>query len=55
MRIKDDCVPFDPATRKQLSDPDDITKNIGIRMIYKLATDIEYKNMLGLNVLTARI
>ena len=55
MRIKDDCVPFDPATRKQLSDPDDITKNIGIRMIYKLASDIEYKNMLGLNVLTARI
>ena len=55
MRIKDDCVPFDPATRRQLSDPDDITKNLGIRMIYKLASDIEYKNMLGLNVLTARI
>lgn len=55
MRIRDDCIAFDPATRKQLSDPDDTTKNIGIRMIYKLASDIEYKNMLGLNVLTARI
>ncbi len=55
LRIKDDCRPFDPATRKEITDPEDITKNIGIRMIYKLAEDIEYKNMLGLNVLTARI
>ena len=55
LRIKDDCRPFDPATRREITDPEDITKNIGIRMIYKLADDIEYKNMLGLNVLTARI
>ena len=55
LRIKDDCRPFDPATRKEITDPEDITKNIGIRMIYKLAEDIEYKNMLGLNVLTANI
>ncbi len=55
LRIKDDCMPFDPATRKEITDPSDITKNIGIRMIYKLANDIEYKNMLGLNVLTVRL
>lgn len=55
LRIKDDCRPFDPSTRSGITDPDDITKNIGIRMVYKLANDIEYKNMLGLNVLTARI
>ena len=55
MRIKDDCVPFDPATRKGIVDPEDITKNIGIRMIYKLEPDTEYKNMLGLNVLTVRL
>ncbi len=55
MRIKDDCVPFDPATRKGIVDPEDITKNIGIRMIYKLEPDTEYKNILGLNVLTVRL
>lgn len=55
LRIKDDCVPFDPADRRKILDPGDITKNIGIRMVYKLANSIEYKNMLGLNVLTVRI
>ena len=55
LRIKDDCRPFDPSTRREITDPEDVTRNIGIRMVYKLATDIEYKNMLGMNVLTARI
>ncbi len=55
LRIKDDCVPFDPAERRNMTDPEDITKNIGIRMIYKLTDRTEYKNMLGLNVLTVRI
>ncbi len=55
MRIKDDCVAFDPATRRDLADPKDIAKNIGIRMVYKLTDRIDYKNMLGLNVLTVRI
>jgi Na+-driven multidrug efflux pump/anti-sigma regulatory factor (Ser/Thr protein kinase) len=55
LRIKDDCVPFDPATRKDIIDPGDPAKNIGIRMIYKLNHNIEYKNMLGLNVLMVRL
>ena len=55
LRIKDDCVPFDPATRKDIIDPDDPARNIGIRMIYKLNHNIEYKNMLGLNVLMVRL
>ncbi len=55
LRIKDDCVPFDPATRKDIIDPADPAKNIGIRMIYKLNHNIEYKNMLGLNVLMVRL
>ena len=32
--------------------PDDPTKNIGIRMVYRLAQDVSYQNLLGLNVLT---
>lgn len=55
LRIKDDCIPFDPADRRKMLDPADITKNIGIRMVYKLADSIEHKNMLGLNVLTVRL
>ena len=55
LRIKDDCRPFDPGTRKELRDPSDITKNVGIRMVYRMAHHMEYKNMLGLNVLTVHI
>ena len=55
LRIKDDCVPFDPGERRQLAEGDDITKNIGIRMVFKIARDVQYRNILGLNVLTIRI
>ena len=55
LRIRDDCVPFDPGERQKLTDSEDITKNIGIRMVYKIARNIEYQNILGLNVLTIKI
>jgi anti-sigma regulatory factor (Ser/Thr protein kinase) len=55
LRIKDDCIPFDPAERQKITDPDDPAKNIGIRMVYRMADDINYQNILGLNVLTIRI
>ena len=55
LRIKDDCIPFDPKERRQISENDDITKNIGIRMIFKMIKDIDYQNVLGLNVLTMKI
>ena len=55
LRIKDDCVPFDPGERKTISENDDVTKNIGIRMVFRIADDVQYQNILGLNVLTIRI
>ena len=55
LRIKDDCVPFDPADRRDLVEPEDITKNIGIRMVYSMAESVQYQNILGLNVLTIRM
>ena len=55
LRIKDDCVPFDPQKRKELSEGEDVTKNIGIRMVYSMADSIEYRSILGLNVLTITI
>lgn len=55
LRIKDDCEPFNPEERKDIIDSKDETKNMGIRMVYKLARKVEYQNILGLNVLTIRI
>ncbi len=55
LRITDDCRAFDPKEQLKLIDPDDVTKNIGLRMVQKLARSISYTNMLGLNVLTMKL
>ena len=55
LRIKDDCVPFDPIERRKMADESDPAKNIGLRMIFRLARDITHQSILGLNVLTIRI
>ena len=55
LRIKDDCLPFNPRERARITDPADILKNIGVRMIMRIARDVSYPNVFGLNVLTIRI
>jgi Na+-driven multidrug efflux pump/anti-sigma regulatory factor (Ser/Thr protein kinase) len=55
LRIKDDCVPFDPGERRAMADPRDPLKNVGIRTVFRAASDVQYQNILGLNVLTIRI
>ena len=55
LRIRDDCIPFDPKERAAMFATDAPEKNIGIRMIYSMAKDIRYQNILGLNVLTIQI
>ena len=55
LRIRDDCRPFNPKERNDLTDPADMIRNIGIRLVYKTARDVEYQSVLGLNVLTIRI
>ena len=55
LRIKDDCIPFNPKERLALVSEDDPMKNLGIRMVYSFATDISYQNILGLNVLTIHL
>ena len=55
LRIKDDCVPFDPGQRLEMAGSGDPAKNIGIRMVFRMAKDVQYQNILGLNVLTIRI
>ena len=55
LRIKDDCKSFDPVDMAGHLNSEDITKNIGIRMVMKLASSANYQNLLGLNVLTIEI
>lgn len=52
LRIRDTCKAFDPATRKEIAEPDDPYRNMGIRMVYSIAGSINYQSVLGLNVLT---
>ena len=55
LRIRDDCMPFDPGERIKLTDPSDPSSNIGIRLVFQIAEEVEYQFILGLNVLTIRI
>ena len=55
LRIKDDCKPFDPGEQKKLTDPSDPVSNIGIRLVFQIAENVEYQSVLGLNVLTVQI
>ncbi len=55
LRINDDCVPFDPHERLAMVSGDEPTKNIGLRIAFWAAKDVQYQNILGLNVLTIRI
>ena len=55
LRIRDDCRPFDPGERKKLTNPSDPVSNIGIRLVFQIAKEVEYQFILGLNVLTITI
>ena len=55
LRIKDDCLPFNPEEHREMLNKDDLCSNIGIRMVYKIADNIDYQYILGLNVLTMKI
>ncbi len=52
LRIKDDCKAFNPVEMNKILNPEDPFKNIGIRMISKIADEFSYQNTFGLNVLT---
>ncbi|MBQ6487605.1 MAG: ATP-binding protein [Solobacterium sp.] len=55
IRVRDDCRSFDPMERLKQFTPDDVTKNIGIRMIVKLTEEVFYQNNAGINTLLIRI
>lgn len=55
LRLRDNCVAFDPLARAGIMDQEDRTRNIGIRIVNNIAKDVQYQNLLGLNVLTIHI
>ena len=55
LRIRDNCRAFNPSDRARIMEPDESGKNVGIRMVYRMASDVSYQNLLGMNVLTIRI
>ena len=55
LRIRDDCIPFDPVSRYKLGANEDKTFNIGLRIVFGISKDIQYQNILGMNALTIRI
>lgn len=55
LRLKDDCIPFDPSQMAGFVSDKDPFRNVGIKMVYGIADDVTYQNLLGLNVLTIKI
>lgn len=55
IRFKDDCRPFNPQERQIMMTPEDPTKNIGLRIVFRIAKEHSYQNLLGLNVLTVKL
>lgn len=56
VRIQDDCPEFNPKKRlDQFSPEPDPTKNIGIRLISRIAKEMEYQNNAGINTVIIKL
>ncbi len=53
--FKDNCKAFNPKEAAKMFDPDDITHNIGLRIVSRISENMTYQNTLGLNMLTIRV
>ncbi len=52
LRIKDDGIAFNPKEWYEMMAPSDPVTNIGIRLVYRISDEMNYHNLLGMNVLT---
>ena len=52
IRIRDNCVRFDPTKYLELHRSDDPAAHIGLRMVMGMVREAAYVNSLGLNNLT---
>ncbi len=50
LRVCDNCVSFNPLERAERDGEGDITKNIGIRMVQRLADEVSYQSTFGQNI-----
>ena len=55
LRLRDNCIAFNPAERAGSREAEDGIKDIGICLAYSIAKEFQYQNLLGLNVLIMRI
>lgn len=55
IRLKDNCRPFNPKEVQGLFEPDDVTRNIGLRLVSRYAKEMSYNNCLGINVLNITV
>ena len=55
LRIRDNCIAFNPSEYHKIMQENDDFKNIGIKLVYGIAKKVDYQNLLGMNVLTIRI
>ena len=55
IRIRDDCPAFDPRKRMDQFHPEDPAKNVGIRMIARLADEMSYQNSIGINTVMIKV
>lgn len=55
LRLRDNCVKFDPRSKLEMYTQDDPTKNVGIKMVSKIAKEMNYQTTFGMNVLTIKL
>jgi len=55
IRVQDDCIKFDPNERMKMLEIDQPEKNIGLRIVSKLAKDMDYYNNAGINTLIIKL
>ncbi len=54
MRIKDNCRSFNPLERIRIHEKNEDFRTFGIKIVGNTAREVQYQNLLGLNVLTIR-
>ena len=55
LRIRNNTVQFDPIKAYAPFNPEDPAKNVGIRMVNKLAKEMNYQSSFGMNVLSINL
>ena len=55
VRMRDNCLLFNPKKQLELFSDEDITRHIGLRMAFSMAKDVQYTSILKLNNLVIKI